>query len=246
MSQVPIHIVTGATQGIGRAVAIVLAARGLRVVAVGRSQERLNSLKSQVGQQLTVICADLATAAGIEQIRACVALESDIAGIVHSAGSLVSLEPYQRLDTDALVEHFRIHVGAPIALFQALSQSHQIQRMLFVDSYSASTGRHGWSAYSIVKAAAQMAAKCAAQELHTTNIVRVFPGAVRTQVVDKVLASDTPTATAFAGMLARGEIAQPDDVAQFMVALLVDAPDELLSSREAFDYNNPLDRADVL
>jgi len=245
MQPIPTYIVTGATRGIGRAVALALVTRGFRVVAVGRSLDLLNSLSETCGPLVTTVHADLATIAGIDQVEACIAMETDIDGIVHSAGSLVPLEPYDKIDSNELAEHFRIHVGAPIALFKSVSQNHFIKRMLFIDSYSASTARLGWGAYSIVKAAAQMAARCAAQELSETRTIRVYPGAVNTQIVGSVLASDTETAATFASMLKNGEFAEPDEVAKFLVALLVDASDELLCSRDAFDYNNSVDRADV-
>ena len=245
MQRVPIYIVTGATRGIGRAVAIELANRGFRVVAVGRSTDLLNSLSGSCGSLLTTVQADLATHSGIEQVAACVAKETEIDGIVHSAGSLVPLEPYDKIDVNELVEHFRIHVGAPIALSNTVGRKHSIKRMLFIDSYSASTARLGWAAYSIVKAASQMAARCAAQELSKTRSIRAYPGAVNTRIVDSVLASDTETASTFASMLEKGEFAEPHEVAKFLVALLVDASDELLGSREAFDYNDTDDRAEI-
>lgn len=250
MQTTPVYIVTGATRGIGRAVACALAARHFRVVAVGRSDELLESLRAECGKLLTTVRADLTTHLGVQTVVDSIASDSltepaVVDGIVHSAGSLVPLEPYVRIDPNELGQHFRIHVGAPIELFQSISTHHVIERMLFIDSYSASTARLGWSAYSIVKSAAQMAARCAAQELTSTRTIRAYPGAVRTQMVDAVLHSKTETATTFAAMIAKGEFAEPSDVAKFLVALLVDAADEMLSSQESFDYNNLADRKNV-
>lgn len=83
---------------------------------------------------------------------------------------------------------------------------------------------------------------CAWEELPQTRSIRVFPDAVNTQIVAAVLASNTETAATFAGMLERGEFTEPNEVAGFIAALLVDAPDALLTSREAFDDNRPEDR----
>ena len=240
-----LYVVTGASSGIGRTVAINLAKRGFRVVAAARTKELLNSLSEICGPNLLIVAADLSTSAGIDRVVSEVAGVSEIAGVVHAAGSLVPLEPFQQIDSAELVEHFRIHCTAPIALFQALARSYRVERMLFIDSYSATTPRLGWSAYSIVKSAAQMAARCAAQELADTASIRVFPGAVNTQIVDAVLKSNTETAKTFATMLEKGEFAEPEDAAAFIVALLVDASDDLIGSREAWDYNNAMDRAAV-
>ena len=250
MQTLPIYIVTGATRGIGRAIATALAERRFRVLAVGRSTELLDSLRESCGTTLTAVQADLSTDEGVQKIVDTIASEPATApavidGIVHSAGSLVPLEPYVNIDLNELMEHFRIHVAAPMKLFQMISQSHSVNRMLFIDSYSASTARVGWSAYSIVKSAAQMAARCTAQELPSTRTIRAYPGAVKTQIVDAVLRSETETAAVFAAMIEKGEFAEPSDVAKFLVALLVDATDELLSSQDSFDYNNSADRENV-
>ena len=246
MTSTPTYIVTGATRGIGRAVAVALVERGFRVIAVGRSLDLLSSLSEACGSLLMPVSGDITTDAVIEKVVGSVASESELHGVVHAAGSLIPLVPYDKIDSDELTQHFRVHVGAPIALHNSLTKAHSVKRMLFIDSYSASTPRHEWGAYSTVKAAAQMAARCAAQELTETRTIRVYPGAVNTQIVDSVLASDTETASTFASMVKKGELAEPFEVAEFLVALLVDASDELLCSRDVFDYNNEADRRDAL
>ena len=81
-----------------------------------------------------------------------------------------------------------------------------------------------------------MAAKCASQELLTTDSIRVFPGAVSTRLVNKVMESNTETAKTFAAMLERAEFAEPNEVARFISSLLLDAPDDLLQTRQN-NYN---------
>lgn len=240
------YIVTGASAGIGRAVATLLASRGSGVIAVARSWERLQSLAVQFPDRIAAVRADLSEDGGIEKVVAAMPNSGTVAGIVHSAGSLVPLQPYGRVNADELAAHFRIHVGAPIALANAIAERHAIKRMLFIDSYSASNAREGWAGYSIVKAAAQMSARCAAQELTGTVTIRVYPGAVKTQIVDAVLASETETAKTFAAMIERGECIEPQQAAKFIVGLIADAQDELLRSREAWDYNSAADRDAVM
>lgn len=239
------YIVTGASTGIGRAVAAAIASRKLCVLAVARSTEALESLAAQYQPWIKTVTADLATVDGITRVSAATSGEPAIAGVVHSAGSLVPLEPYHSIQPTELVEHFRLHVGAPLALYQAVASTHTIARMVFIDSYSAASPRHGWAAYSIVKAAAQMAAKCASQELSGTDTIRVFPGAVKTRLVDSVMSSNTETAKSFAGMLERGEFAEPPEVAEFITSLLVDATKDLLRASESWDYNSQADRERV-
>ena len=76
-------------------------------------------------------------------------------------------------------------------------------------------------------------------------VIRMVPGAVDTRIVDEVLESGSPAAAVYAAMRERGELADPADTARFIASLLVDADDELLRTRESWDYNDPEDRAAV-
>lgn len=169
-----------------------------------------------------------------------------VSGLVHSAGSRVVPEPFQVMNTDDLVHHFRVHVASQIRLTQVLQEATSVRRILFIDSYSAVEPRNEWGAYSITKAAAQMAARCAAQELGHTTVVRVFPGAVHTGVVDTVIASETQASAVFSAIKSAGKVARPEDVAEFIVALLADVTDKLVQSTEAWDYNDPEHRALIM
>ncbi len=64
----PVAIVTGASRGIGRATALMLAAQGALVMAVGRDQELLDSLARQ--QPILTLAVDLASDSGCEQVVA--------------------------------------------------------------------------------------------------------------------------------------------------------------------------------
>ncbi len=240
------YLVTGASYGIGHAVTIKLAARGLRVVAVARSPHRLRELAARFPEQITPVCADVSTEDGLDAILSEFQTGSTISGLVPSAGSRVVPEPIRALNTEDLVEHFRVHVTSQLRLIQSLLKKASIRRVLFIDSYSANEPRNEWGAYSIIKAAAQMAARCAAQELEHSVTARVFPGAVKTGVVEAVIASKTKVSAAFSAMEQMGKVAAPEDVAEFMVALLADAADEIVQSVEAWDYNDPEHRSLIL
>lgn len=236
------YIVTGASAGIGHAIAVVLGRRGSQVLAVARSSEPLSQLATKFPTIQSVV-ADLSTDQGIEACAAAINGASPVKGIVHSAGSLIPLEDYPSIQADALTRHFRIHVAAPVQLYQRIAARSEVQRMLFIDSYSATTPRREWGAYSIIKSAAQMAARVADQELKNTLSIRVFPGAVRTQIFDAIMASETDTREVFSQMQARGELAQPLEVAEFLTSILVDTTDDILGSIESWDYNDPSHRS---
>ncbi len=56
-----VALVTGAGSGIGRAVALALAGRGMRVLLIARREDAMQAVAEQVGQNSTVLPADLAT-----------------------------------------------------------------------------------------------------------------------------------------------------------------------------------------
>jgi len=225
-------------------VARELGARGEAVLAVARSTDKLRSLEVEFSS-VRAVPADLATPEGIAVVGAALGAAPTVAGIVHGAGSLILLQPYAATDWGALTEHFRLHVAAPMALYHAVVRRAAVERLMFIDSYSASTPRDGWPAYSIVKAAAQMAARAAELELHGTRTIRVFPGAVDTPILQSVLRSEAPAAATYAAMLERGEVATPTEVARFMVAILIDAPEDELDARESWDFNDAADQETV-
>lgn len=241
------YLVTGASSGIGLATARAIASRGVKVIAVARDAGRLQLLKCQHPDSVQGVIADLSTLSGVDSVLEATAPLSTLSGIVHAAGSRVPLTSYQRLEFEHsdLQQHFAVHVEAPIALNNGLAHRLLGARVLFVDSYSADDPRVGWAAYSIVKAAARMAARAAAAELTDSTIIRVLPGGVRTPLVEDILLSQDhcPTVKTFRALNQAGGLVEPEAVGAFLCNLLIDATDTQLASREVWRFDNPDDRA---
>ena len=242
-----LYIVTGASTGIGRAVATSLAKRDHDVLAVARSADKLATLQTDCGRRLQAMPADLATETGrISVVNKVSALASagGVDGIVHAAGSHVNPVEYQGINSDNMMADFQVHVATPIALNNLLAPVLKGARILYIDSYSASSLRVGWSGYSIVKAAAQMAARAAAEECTDSTVIRVFPGAVRTPLIDTILASQkqTPTVTLFKELESNGELTNPATVGEFIANIMISATDQQLGAREFWDIGRAEDR----
>jgi len=237
------YLVTGASSGIGRAVAMALAEQRQSVIAVARDRVRLETLEFESGGCVNSVVADLSSDAGLFAVFKTVESMTYLDGIVHAAGSHIELGGYEQLDADRLAADMRIHVSAPIALNNGLAHKLKKGRVLFIDSYSASNLRIGWGAYSIVKAAAQMAARLAAEELKELEVIRVFPGAVRTPLVEKVLQSKhhSPVVTLFKSLNASGQMKEPQVVGDFIANILIKGTLEQLRSREFWDIENEKD-----
>lgn len=201
-----------------------LADRGHAVLAVARRGDVLRDLFG-ADEQVSTVEADLGDDGCWDDLLAAIdaaASAAPIRSLVHGAATAVDLEAWTDIDAHRLTEHFRVHVAAAMRLTSELGRHGDLERCIIFDSYSASTPRHGWSAYSILKAAAQMAFRAAREELPGTAVARVYPGAVATPLLDRVLDADRSIeATAvYHELNERGRVSTPAEIATAVVDLL--------------------------
>ena len=230
-------VVTGATSGIGKAAAIALAERSLPVLGVGRRSELLSALDDTY-PTMAVLSADLGTNEGIASVVSELG-SSTVTGIVHAAGSAIAPLPFSDIDPSSLLDDMAVHLAAPIALNQQLRPA----RAVFIDSYSSNELRVGWSGYSIVKAATQMAARACAEELEGVRAIRAFPGAVRTPLVEAILAAfrRLPHAATVPPVGLRKDTSPtPRPSGTWIADLLVSASDEDLDARATWQFGEPM------
>ena len=237
-------LVTGASSGIGRAVSCALAELGHDVIAVARTLHLLESLKQQYPDHIHVIATDIATPAGCDEIFDYIKTRTSLNGIVHAAGSKVEPQSYRDLEVSTILQDMNIHVMTPILINNKLKNKLKGGRVVYIDSYSAIAPRTGWAGYSIVKAAAQMAARAATAEAEDYKVIRVFPGAVRTPLVEAVLNSKQQSATVdlFKELDSSDHITEPDLIGAFVTNILVSASDSQLDERESWDFNKSEDQ----
>ena len=237
-------LVSGASSGIGYAVAEALASRGHRVIAVARTFSLLDSLNQKYKDRVDVIVADISTLSGCDKVVEFVGEKiKALDCLVHAAGSQVDPAHYQDLDATKILADMNIHVMTPISLNNRLKQLLNQGRILYIDSYSSNSPRSGWAGYSIVKAAAQMAARSAADEIEDSRVIRVFPGAVCTPLVERVINSEQRSATVdmFNKMNSAGQITEPKIIGEFIANILLNATNSQLDEREYWDFHKPGD-----
>lgn len=218
----------------GAACVRALAERGDRVVAAARRADALATATEGL-ETVDLVVADVGTAAGRAAIvDAAVSASRDTVdgcatSVIHGAATAVAFDPWLALDPDELTAHFHVHVAAAVALTGELHRRPGLERCVIFDSYSATTPRVGWSAYSILKTAAQMAFRAAADELPDLAIARVYPGAVSTPLLDRVLGAsrDIEATHAFHELNDTGRVSTPDEIAEQLLPILDLRPAEI-------------------
>ena len=187
--------ITGASSGIGRAVALACARFGATVILVGRNARKLEAVHTEIetagGPSPTIAVLDLekALASDYDQLAAAV-LErfGRLDGLLHNAGILGTLSPIEHHDVPTWCRVMHINVTAAFALTQvllpALKRS-QDASVLFTSSSVGRRGRAYWGSYAVSKFATEGFMQVLASELENITSIRVNslnPGRARTMM----------------------------------------------------------------
>jgi NAD(P)-dependent dehydrogenase (short-subunit alcohol dehydrogenase family) len=198
-------LITGASDGIGRAVAAEFCARGANVIALGRSQEKLEALFDEIEAtypgRLIIHPLDLSAATSAEYATLASALGEQFGtldGLIHNAallGSRSPIEYYPDNDWDNLMQ---VNVTAPFkltkALVPALTRSSDA-RVIFTSSSVGRVGRAYWGAYGISKFALEGLMQTFAEEVGNISEISVMsfnPGGTRTAMRRNAYPAEDP------------------------------------------------------
>jgi len=171
-------LLTGATGGLGHAIARHLAAAGAHVVVSGRRGDVLVALAGEIGGE--VAPADLSDAAAV---RALAVTHGDADVLVANAGLPASgrLESYE---DDQIERALRVNLHAPILLAHALTPQMVARgsgHVVFMSSLAGKTATAGSSLYNATKFGLRGFAGALRAELHGTGVgvSSIFPGFIR-------------------------------------------------------------------
>ena len=217
-------IVSGATSGIGRATAITCAGLGAKVVAVGRNQERLDSLMLELeGDGHLAINADLTDEA---QVQALLESVPAVDGVACCAG-VAEMKPFAFVTEEDVERVFKVNCFAPVMLVNKLLKAKKLNKggsVVFVSSVDGPKIVHaGNSVYSGSKSALVGLARNMAIDLASKKIRVncVLPGTTDTPMIRTENVTEEMLAeTAKAFPLKR--FAQPEEIANAIVFLLSD------------------------
>lgn len=215
-NQAPV-LITGASNGIGNATALLLCRQGMRVIALSRNEAGLQRLKAEAGENLLAIPFNLNTgdySSLGEQLQS-EGIDS-LHGIIHNAGHLIS-KPFEKLTDEDIREVYDTNVFAPVRLTQLLlpllkkaTKSHVVM-ISSMGGVQGSVKFPGLSAYSSSKGALCTLTECLASEYQDSGVSFncLALGAVQTEMLSK----------AFPGYNAP---MQPSDMAGFVAWFVIE------------------------
>ena len=185
--------ITGAGDGIGRAVALACARHQATVILSGRNERKLEAVHAEITASgapeasIAVLDLERALAADYDRVADAV-LEryGRLDGLLHNAALLGTLSPIEHYDVPTWCRVLHVNVTAAFALTQVLLPALKKSADASVVFTSSTVGRQGrayWGAYAVSKFAVEGLSQVLSAELEGTSRVRVNtlnPGRART------------------------------------------------------------------
>jgi 3-oxoacyl-[acyl-carrier protein] reductase len=217
-------LVTGASGGIGAAIARVLHAQGAVVVLSGTRRDALDALAGELGERAHVCPADLRDPAAPDAL---VEAAEEAAGplhvLVNNAGMTRDMLAMRLRDEDwhAVLD---VNLTAPFRLARAALRGmvrRRAGRIIGISSIVGATGNAGQANYAAAKAGLGGMTKALAQEVGSRGITVniVAPGFIETPMT---AALNEAQRTKLSGAIALGRLGQPEDVAAAVAYLASD------------------------
>lgn len=111
-------LITGATDGLGRATALALAAKGHAIIAHGRNAEKLEALKAEIGANVSTVVADMSDLSQVAEMATALKETHDrIDVVINNAGVLKTSQPRT---ADGMDVRFVVNTFAPALLSNLL------------------------------------------------------------------------------------------------------------------------------
>lgn len=227
-------IVTGASKGIGYALTLNLAQRGIDVFAVARSEDELNKLKSNYPERINIVVADISAAEGrnkiIQKIGDCGITKIDF--LVNNAAVIGPLKNLEEITEDEFQNLLNINLYAAVFLSSKLLPFLTGGRILNVSSAAEGLPTAGAGLYAISKAALKMATRVQQLEYSNVAVNSVIPGEVETNMQVELRNSDHPLKQTFKECAESGSLMPASTCAAFLAYLLLEVNEHDFKNNE--------------
>ena len=186
-------LITGATSGLGRALAVECARAGANVILCGRNKAKLERVYDEIEAlsapqpAIAVLDFAVATAADYDSLERTLRSEfGKLDGLVHSAGLLGDRTPLEQYDVPMWCKGLHVNLTAPFILTQVMLPDLRMSAdasVIFVSSGVVQNSRPYWGAYAVAKTGLESVRSMWSQELDGEPNIRVNsvnPGRMRT------------------------------------------------------------------
>ena len=183
-------LITGASRGIGRAIAEKLAAPGVTLLLHGRDTVALAETCKSVqasGADIVKLIHDLATPEGVSDLVSEVG-DDPLNILVNNAGIAV-VKPFREITLTEWQQTLGVNVTAPFLLTQGFAgQMLPGSSIVNILSIAAKTGFPGWSSYCMSKFALEGFSQSVREELreHKIRVINIYPAATNTEIWNNV------------------------------------------------------------
>nr|POF13252.1 putative oxidoreductase c30d10.05c [Quercus suber] len=234
-SQHKVIIVTGASRGIGLAIAHYLLKQSHKLVLVARSEQPLRELEKEYSEQVAILAGDLQDfSIGSRAVQLAKDRWATLDGVIINHGVL---DPVKRI-VDSSPEEWRasfdVNFFSAVALAKAAIPDLRKSkgRIIFTSSGAATNGYPTWGAYGSTKAAMNHLVMTLANEEKDITSVSIRPGVVDTEMQRDVREKhtkvmDAKDATKFTDLLKNGNLLRPEQPGHVIAKLVLDASHEL-------------------
>ncbi|RCK23581.1 oxidoreductase [Thalassospira profundimaris] len=196
-----VALITGASHGIGYAVAKRFAAEGAQVIAIGRNVGALEELSDEItdaGGKISLLPLDLTMFEKVDAIGPTIYErfgKLDI--VVGNAGLLGEIAPVGHIDTQVFDNTVATNVTSNFRLIRTVDKLLQLSdagRAIFVTSNASAKGRAFWGLYAATKAALEALVLSYAQELEESKVRvnLINPGRIRTKMRAEAYPGEDP------------------------------------------------------
>lgn len=219
-----IALVTGASRGIGRAMALRLAREGAHIIATARTEGGLTELDDEIraiGGTATLVPFDIKDGDGVDRLGAAIFERWKKLDILFAnAGILGKLTPIGHVDIRVWDDVLASNVTANWRLIRSMDpllRAAEGARVVFVTSGAAVNFRAYWGPYSVSKAALEALAKTYAAETATSplRVNLLNPGPIRTKMRAAAMPGEDPMS-----------LATPEELAEAALPLFLPAMSE--------------------